>query len=578
MCATSLSTLTRANSTADRPLRTPPNGMNSRSDHLPFVRSGPGQDLEALVDRFTERNLEIVLGTQVIALVRRLSKVQDSLSALRRVAVFSLRGNAHELLQRLDVRIVCLDAMNQKKQHELTRRLGFQDLTPLRHSQFTTNHDTDVWRSFLGFFGIDTSDATTSPVIPHSQDVVPSFGLFPHQRRTVRSILDIIRHGRTRVVLHMPTGSGKTRTAMHAICHYLAMYEPCPIVWCANSAELLEQAADAFVDAWSHLGDRQVNLLRFWGRHDADISTFSDGLLVASLQKLHARKKADPISVLRLARPVRLVVVDEAHQAIAPTYRKLLTLLADTGEQSSMLGLTATPGRTYSDIEADARLADFFGGKKITFDAQGHDTPISFLVQNGYLARPKFRQIEFEGSSNGCTTLPSHPSAPDYAPDVLDSLAQQVDRNNQIVNEVQRLIDAGHTRIILFAASVAHAHVLAAGCHAIGVPASAITADTPAGTRHRIISKFRHRTKSTMVLCNYGVLTTGFDAPNTSAAVIARPTKSLVLFSQMLGRATRGPKAGGNPTCEIVTVVDLDLPGFRSLAEAFTNWDDVWQV
>jgi superfamily II DNA or RNA helicase len=72
------------------------------------------------------------------------------------------------------------------------------------------------------------------------------------------------------------------------------------------------------------------------------------------------------------------------------------------------------------------------------------------------------------------------------------------------------------------------------------------------------------------------VLTTGFDAPRTSAAVIARPTKSLVLYSQMVGRAIRGVRAGGNETAVIVTVVDQGLPGFNSVADAFTNWEDIW--
>ncbi|MEH0409495.1 hypothetical protein [Streptomyces scabiei] len=81
-----------------------------------------------------------------------------------------------------------------------------------------------------------------------------------------------------------------------------------------------------------------------------------------------------------------------------------------------------------------------------------------------------------------------------------------------------------------------------------------------------------------MVLCNFGVLTTGFDAPAASAAVIARPTKSLVLYSQMVGRVIRGPKAGGTDTCEIVTVVNPELPGFGDVAEAFTNWEDVWET
>ena len=75
---------------------------------------------------------------------------------------------------------------------------------------------------------------------------------------------------------------------------------------------------------------------------------------------------------------------------------------------------------------------------------------------------------------------------------------------------------------------------------------------------------------------NFGVLTTGFDAPRTSAALIARPTKSLVLYSQMVGRAIRGRRAGGNDEALVVTVVDTALPGFTSLAEAFNNWNDVW--
>ena len=62
----------------------------------------------------------------------------------------------------------------------------------------------------------------------------------------------------------------------------------------------------------------------------------------------------------------------------------------------------------------------------------------------------------------------------------------------------------------------------------------------------------------------------------TSAAIIARPTKSLVLYSQMVGRAIRGPKVGGTLDAEIWTVIDQNLPGFRDISEAFLNWEDVW--
>jgi superfamily II DNA or RNA helicase len=79
------------------------------------------------------------------------------------------------------------------------------------------------------------------------------------------------------------------------------------------------------------------------------------------------------------------------------------------------------------------------------------------------------------------------------------------------------------------------------------------------------------------VLCNFGILTTGFDAPRTSAALIARPTTSLVLYSQMVGRAIRGIRAGGNEFATVVTAVDSGLPGFGDVGEAFLNWEDVWE-
>ena len=88
----------------------------------------------------------------------------------------------------------------------------------------------------------------------------------------------------------------------------------------------------------------------------------------------------------------------------------------------------------------------------------------------------------------------------------------------------------------------------------------------------------RDRDAYSRILINFGVLTTGFDAPAASAALIARPTKSLVLYSQMVGRVIRGPLAGGTERCEVVTVVDTTLPGFGDIAEAFTNWEDVWNT
>ena len=78
------------------------------------------------------------------------------------------------------------------------------------------------------------------------------------------------------------------------------------------------------------------------------------------------------------------------------------------------------------------------------------------------------------------------------------------------------------------------------------------------------------------MLCNYGVLTTGFDAPQTSAVVIARPTTSVVLYSQMVGRAIRGTHVGGTAEAHVVNVHDTGIDVFRDVARQFLRWEDSW--
>ena len=125
------------------------------------------------------------------------------------------------------------------------------------------------------------------------------------------------------------------------------------------------------------------------------------------------------------------------------------------------------------------------------------------------------------------------------------------------------MLDAGHRRVLVFAATVQHARTLSAILVARDVRSNVVTGLTPVRVREHAIRTFKSDDEAPMVLVNFGVLTTGFDAPTASAVVIARPTQSLVLFSQMVGRAIRGPRAGGTETCEVVTVVDPEPAGLR---------------
>lgn len=302
-----------------------------------------------------------------------------------------------------------------------------------------------------------------------------------------------------------------------------------------------------------------------------------DGIVVAGLSKTYSRAKTSIQFINRLGSRSSLVVIDEAHQAIAETYRLVLDALVVPYDKTGLLGLTATPGRTWADISADAELADFFARRKVTLEIPGYESPVDYLVAEGYLAKANYRPLFYESglslTERDFNRIKDELELPQH---LLDRLAEDEQRNLRILLEIEDLAQR-HQRIIVFGISVQHSKLLAAVLRARGFVADALTGDTPPQERERLISSFKDSSPEAKILCNYGVLTTGFDAPRTSAAVIARPTKSLVLYSQMVGRAIRGVRAGGNETAEIVTVIDSGLPGFRSVAEAFSNWEDVWR-
>ena len=157
---------------------------------------------------------------------------------------------------------------------------------------------------------------------------------------------------------------------------------------------------------------------------------------------------------------------------------------------------------------------------------------------------------------------------------ILEKLSDDAQRNLKTIIEILRLAKT-HKKIIVFASKVEHARSLSIILLAKKCNSYYINQKTPSDVRSNILHRYKN-TDEPMVLCNYGILTTGFDAPKTSAIVIARPTKSYVLYAQMVGRGMRGPKAGGNKTCEISTVIDKDINDFINLTEVFTQWESVW--
>lgn len=534
----------------------------------------PGIAFQSVLSAAPIAYVRRLLGEQACELLDLLHGGNGTGEVLRKVAASAVLPE--QLIADPEERAQLLQLMSEAKRAELAARLGWEESGD--PAAFLTDQpwSLEQRRTFLGFLGLVVDRV---PEIPASFRGVstPAYGMFPHQRLAAGRVRQLLYTGERRAVLHLPTGVGKTRTGMNLICDHLRQGEPTVVVWLARGRELLEQAAGEFERAWGALGNREVTVLRMWGDAPTDLDDVTDGIVVLGLDKAIAAAKVDLTFLDRLALATTLTVFDEAHQAIAPTYRKVvdaLTLRSD----ASLLGLTATPGRTWANVSEDEKLSDYFARQKVMLEIDGYDNPVTALIDQQYLARPVFRTVAADSGMRLSTRDKQNLAASFDIPEaMIGQLANNAQWNLQVVRTILDL-SQHHRRILLFAASVEHSRLLVAILSIFGLDADQVSAESSPRHRDRVINRFKGPGTRPMVLSNYGVLTTGFDAPAASAAVIARPTRSLVLYSQMVGRVIRGPKAGGTLTCDVVTVVDPALPGFGDVADAFTNWEDVWKA
>jgi superfamily II DNA or RNA helicase len=145
-------------------------------------------------------------------------------------------------------------------------------------------------------------------------------------------------------------------------------------------------------------------------------------------------------------------------------------------------------------------------------------------------------------------------------------------RRRRVFTLLQRLLEAEpDSRILYFGPTVADAEVMAFLLLKSGFKAAALSAKTHTSARRETVRQFKGG--AYQVLCNQGVLTTGFDDPRITHVVIARPTVSLVLFEQMVGRGLRGPLFGGTEECQIHAVEDTFEGGAATqrVAQAFID-------
>ena len=252
-------------------------------------------------------------------------------------------------------------------------------------------------------------------------------------------------------------------------------------------------------------------------------------------------------------------------------------MLSKSSAGVQLIGLTATPGR--SSDQADGQnnfLAEFFNSTKIRMiDNFGVpiENPISYLQDLEVLAKiDRFElmtDVQIKLSEQQIKNLKLY--GDERLGEILRNLAGNPARNKIIIDKVRELFDNNES-ILIFACNVEHCIILQTLLKASGIDSGTILSSTSKFERETSIYKFK--SGELKVLINYGVLTTGFDAPKLNSLIIARPTSSIVLYSQMVGRALRGPKNGGNIKNKLIDLRDNFDLGNES--QMFNFYDEIW--
>lgn len=405
-----------------------------------------------------------------------------------------------------------------------------------------------------------------------------------------------------RFLIHMPTGTGKTKTATHIICHHYNynLKKTGLVIWVAHTSELLQQAYDTFCSVWKNIGNGTITTYKLWG--DYDLTTQDapfNGFMVCGIQKLQSIAKSRPELFEQLIRDTRLVVYDEAHKASASETRQTIESfmsLKNDMKNRCLMGLSATPGRTTAVSFDNELLASMFGNRIISIDTKlmnavnmsaqeavnsdAEPDIIKYFQNRGVLSKIKkeeliyseeisdeeLKKIKIAASNNGYD---------DFTKSALEQIGKNKSRNLRIIQRLREL-NRDHIPTIVFACSVKHGQLLSAMLTLEGIENALVIGEMPGRERNDSISRFKDTEDTLNIIINYEVLTTGFDATNIECVFIARPTQSVVLYSQMIGRGLRGPQMGGNESCLLIDVKDNLMQYNENMA--FSHFNNYWSL
>ena len=518
--------------------------------------------------------LEDLAGTEI---VQGLNSFDIPITKLSLISIiFDNKG--FSILRNRDV----LNELIEKNEDLLKENteIDFQKLTTLKW-----NKEEDRKKLIIAFGG-ETKD--TEIVISKREkllEVEPEGQtLFPYQNWMRKKILEFLISDKRRTLIHMPTGSGKTKTSMNAIIDFMRHEAPrdVTVIWLAHSDELCEQAHGTFLEIWSKLGVSECNVWRLWrGYKELEYQGSGLNFIVTSFQTAYSWLKTSDDRMfeafIKMKNKCDLLLIDEAHLSTAETYEAVIDKLA--GVDKKRIGLTATPGRhgIGSKKTETENLVTFYENELIKMtDDQGKtlENPIKFLQDQKILSSIEGEVIEggnYELNDKDAEEIGKNL---ELSPRVLRRISNDQARFLNIANKVYDYASKKSKQTIVFCPSKNNSLHLSAFLNHAKCTAAAITSDLDMMEREEKIEAFRRG--KIKVLTNFNVLTTGFDAPNIEVVVIARPTLSVVLYSQMIGRGLRGSKVGGTDNVILVDVRD-NISNLPDALSAFTFFNEFYK-
>ena len=321
------------------------------------------------------------------------------------------------------------------------------------------------------------------------------------------------------VMMQMPTGTGKTVVLALLVKQYLNRDADCSVLIVAHRIELIEQTGTFL----NHFG--------------IDYGVIAGGKRPAVLKRVMVASVQTLSKNLDIDLSPSLVVIDEAHHALAKTYQMLWA----AWPEAKFLGLTATPYRMSGEGFTDLFevLVDSWSVKQ--FIADGWLSPYDY-----YSIRPDSEEQQEIDS------LKKRGADGDFQ---MKELREKLD----VRPSIERLFEsferfAFDKKGIIYAIDIAHAEHIAEFYRLQGVNAAAISFKTPAKERAEVIRTFREENRI-QLLVSVDLFSEGFDCPDVEFIQMARPTLSLAKYLQMVGRGLRPCK--GKQCCTIIDNVGL---------------------